>query len=320
MTLLTDKILYPLSSEAYFRKARVFFREGKAEQAIDCLSTAYELSDDLKINIFYSFVLAHNEQYEKALEIMNEEKAFYQNTEAHAVLYTKVLVEMEKFIEAEYIIQKYLRESPVKENATWKMLEQELDKAREKINLEESKRKEKIRYSLGTLKEYSHQKQIRTIHDAELLDLADLQEVAPSILISSDIGGIIKGGLLELLIEKKDPETYSFLWFNQMKEVSPTKLPKLNEVSLVQELSELLEEKLMKHPTMNFRIQFELMHDLLLLYPYIEETITDIDFWLDAYISELDYFEHVKIQRIASTEEEKKMMEWIKHLNLIAQR
>lgn len=317
---MSEKINFPLDSAAYLRKGRQFFNEGKNKEAFDFIEKAYELDNDIEINFYYAFMLSQFERYEEALEVMIQEKSIYVNSEKYATFYAKMLIKTKRFIEAEYIIQKYKYDSVIIYERTWENLERELMEEREKANLEESARRERIKKELRELDQYSNMVQARKAKEAEILDLSELQEVASIILVSNDISGTVQRYFLELLIRKGDQNTYSFQWFNQMKEVCPAVLPKFSDIKLIDKIFETMEKKLSKYPDLETRVRIEIMHDLLLLYPYIEETITDVDFWVDAYISTLDYFNYMKIKPMIITEEQQKMREWIDYLNLIAQR
>lgn len=320
MIYLADKIIFPLDSAAYLRKSRKYLKEGKDEEALHSIEKAYELNKDIQINLYYVLMLSQLERYEEALDIMSKEKHFYTNNESHALFYTKVLIKVQRFIEAEYIIQKYKNDPATIHERAWNYSEQDLIEEREKTNIELSVRRENIKRSLRELEQYSHMVQVRKAKDAQILDLPELQEVAPVILISSAISETVQRSFLELLIQKDDQNIYSFQWFNQIKKVCPAELPKFSEIELVDEISKMIEEKLVKYPDLEIRVKIEMMHDLLLLYPFIDETITDVDFWVDAYINTLDFFNYVKIKPMIITEEQQEMMKWIDYLNTIAQR
>lgn len=320
MICLGNTIKFPLDSAAYLRKGRLLFKEGKNEEALILIEKAYELNKEIEINVFYAFMLSRFERYEEALEIMDQEKSMYLNSESHASLYTEMLVNTQRFIEAEYIIQKYKQDPTKIDEHTWENLEQALVEERKLANLKADARRKEIKKSLRELEQHSHMVQVRKIKEAEVLDLSELQEVAPIILISADISGTVQRYFIELLIQKGDKNVYSFMWFNQIKEVCPVELTKFSDIELVYEITEVIEEKLVKYPDLEMRVKIEITHDLLLLYPYIEETIKDVDFWVDAYISELDFFDYVKIKRMVVTKEQQDMMKWINYLNIIAQR
>lgn len=312
--------MFPLNSAAYLRKARLFLKEDKNKEALDSIEKAYELDKDIQINVFYAFMLSRFERYEEALEIMNREKSIYLNNENQAAFYVEMLIKTRNFIEAEYLIQKYQHNSTGIHEQIWEKLEQVLKQERERATLEASIRREEIKRTLRELGQYSYMVQVSKVREAEILDLSELQEVAQIILVSTEISGTVQRYFLELLSNKGDQNVYSFQWFNQIKKVCPMELPKFAEIELVNEITEIMEEKLAKYPDLEMRVKIEVMHDLLLLYPYIEETIKDVDFWVDTYINELDFFDYIKTKRQVVTKEEQDMMKWINYLNTIAQR
>lgn len=317
---MSKRIEFPLDSSDYLRKARLLLQEGKSENALALMEKAYTSDDDVQINIFYALMLVRFEMYEEALDVMNQEKSLYMNNEKYASFYAETLIMTQKFIEAEYIIQKYTQDQAIVDPQAWANLGQKLVEERERIDLEVRIQRNEIKKSLRELEQYSHLVQLNKIKQAEKLDLSDLQKVAPIILVSPNISGIVQRYLLELLIQEGDQQTYSFMWFNQLKKVCPAELPRFDDIEIVHEILKMIEEKLAKYPDLAIRVQIELTNDLLLLYPYIEETIKDIDFWVNAYISALDFFGYMDIEQPAITTEQQEMMQWIDYLNTIAQR
>lgn len=265
-------------------------------------------------------MLSHFERYEEALEVINEEKELYINSEKNAIFYVKVLIKVQSFIEAEYIIQKFKLAKATEDKQAWMNLAQNLSKEREKASFKAKLRRDETKKALRELEQYSHMVQVKKIRDAEILDLSELQEVAPLILISTNISGTVQRYFLELLIQKGDQNIYSFMWFNQIKKLRPSELSKFDDVEVIHEISEEIEHKLAKYPDLETRVKIEIMHDLLLLYPYIEETVKDVTFWVEAYISQLDFFNYMEIEQISTNQEQQDMLKWIDYLNAIAQR
>lgn len=320
MSCLAEKIVFPLDNEACLRKARIFFEEDNEDEAVKYIDKAYTLDNNIETNIFYAAVLAHYQRYPEALEIMQLEKEFYMNNEKFATIYTDVLINNQKFLEAEYVIQKYKRDFSSGDPLVWEKFEQTLIQAIETFNFDVSERRDGVIKALGELGRYPSLTQVRKIRDAEMLELSDLQELASYILINSEVDESVRRSFLELLIEKGDKNTYLFLWFDQIKKVCPANVEKFNDVKLVYQLNDLAETKLAKYPDLLVRVKMEMLHDLLLLYPFIEEVISDLNFWLDAYINKLDNFNYFKIEQMAVTEEQKKMMKWIHRQNFVLQR
>lgn len=162
--------------------------------------------------------------------------------------------------------------------------------------------------------------QTKIVEEAMVLELADLQKLAPVILSNHQLNENARRGFLELLIQHNDENTYSFLWLNKIRTVRPIDLLAFSEIKTVEDLLNLLEDKLSKYPDLYHWVEAEMLHDLLILYPYVDEIVTDIDFWIDLYIMELDLFHYIKEERSAVTKEEVKMKKMVEYLNIIAQR
>ncbi|HIZ71625.1 MAG TPA: hypothetical protein H9808_07690, partial [Candidatus Atopostipes pullistercoris] len=61
-------------------------------------------------------------------------------------------------------------------------------------------------------------------------------------------------------------------------------------------------------------------NDFLMLYPFVEETITDTSYWVDLYIA---YFKHLNSSDLddsPTNPEQERLQQWFQQLNQIAQR
>lgn len=315
-----DRIEFPLNGKIYFKKGTEAFQQGKEEEAIKYLDKSFEYTRNEEVNLYYAFVLSVYRRHEDALEVMNRTRNFYINSETHASFYAEILIKNNKFLEAEYIIQKYKLNPATVHGESWEKLEQELNDDRELYNLEEEARKKEVIRSLRELEKYPISLQYKKVGNAEALDLLDLQELAETILVNYQLNEKIRRAYLEILIRHKDEKTYSFLWFDQIKTVRPSELLMFGELPIIHETKDLLDEKLDKFPDLYFSVEVEIMNDLLLVYPYIDETIKDLDFWIDLYINKLDFFNYIKTSRIAVTKEQLEMKEMVNFLHIISQR
>lgn len=317
---MSKKIEFPLNGEAYFKKGMVAFKQGKEKAALDYFNKANNLTDNSEVNFYYAFILSTYEKFDKSLKIMNQIKDFYINSERYSPFYTEMLIKNNNFLEAEYVIQKFKDNLNSMQAELWEDLEEELDEKRRAYNLEEETQKRELIKNLRNLPSYSSIIQSKKVQAAGILPLTDLQELAPIILANYQIDPKARRAFLELLIQQKDDNYYSFLWFDQIRKVCPLELPVFSEIQIVHHLKLLLEEKLSKLPNLYYLIESEIIHDLLLLYPYIDEVIKDIDFWIDLYIIKLDFYNHSKTSRMAVTEEELSMKKMIEYLHIISQR
>ena len=315
-----NRIEFPLNGKIYFKKGVEAFELGQQTKAINYLGKAFDSTGNNEVNLYYAFVLSVYQKYEEALAVMREKKEFYMASENHASFYAEILIKNNLFLEAEYIIQKYQFDPATEHNKSWIRLEKELENIRKQYNLELEADKAKLKQSLRELNNYAPIIQAKKVEEAQALTLAELQELAPLILTNYQVDGKARRAYLELLIQNEDKKHYSFLWFDDIRTLCPNELKPFGEWKGIKKIQELLEKKLAKRPELYYWIEAEIIHDLLLLYPYIDEVISDIHFWTDLYIQDLDVFDRNEINRVALTKEEKKMKEMVTYFHQLSQR
>lgn len=315
-----DKIEFPFNNEMYLKQAAFFIEKDDYEQALKYVEKVYETDQSYPINEFLTLILFTLEQYEQALDIANEFKDLYLENEHQALMYTMLLIKNHKFLEAEVIIQNHRTESFLFLNQEWENVERELNLERELVNFEIEMKRKEIKNKLSQISNYSLMEQTKIIEDARLLTLDDLQEVAVQIFNNPFIAGNISRAFLEVLIEMGDENYYTFSWFNQTKKICPKHLSLFNQLPIIQEMDDILEVKLQKNPSLFEVIKAEIINDLLLLYPFVEETITDYDYWVSLYIAQFDDSDQNQSKLTPSSLEKEKLTQWIQKLNQIAQR
>lgn len=315
-----DKIEFPFNDQMYFEQAVEYIERNDFEAALACIKKVYENDKGTAVNHLYTLILYTLERYDEALDIANEQKNFYVAQEKHATLYTMLLIKNQLFLEAEVLIQDHLTESPSFYSSEWESLERELELERELVNFEMEMEKQATKKELAELDSYSPNKQTEIIQKARTLELEDLQERAAFIFSSPSLSGIAQRAFLELLVEKQDTDQYLFPWFNQQKEVVPREIERFDQVTIIQNLDDILSRKLHKYPSLFEVVKVEMMNDLLLLYPFIEEVVTDIDYWVESYIEYFDFSEQLQLETTPQTNEHLEMEKWLSHLHQVARR
>lgn len=320
MKAVGDKIEFPFNNEMYLKQAAACIEKNDYEQARQYVEKAYETDKSYQINHFFTFILFTLERYEQALEVANEFKDLYLENEQHILMYTMLLIKNHQFLEAEVIIQNHRTEAFLFLDQEWENLERELSLERELVNFEIEMKRKATKNKLSQISNYSLIEQTKIIEDARLLTLDDLQEVAVQVFNNPFVAGHIQRGFLEVLIEMGDENYYTFSWFNQMKKICPNRLSLFNQLPIVQEMDDILEDKLQKNPSLFEVIKAEIINDLLLLYPFVEETITDRDYWIDLYIAQFDDSNQNPYKLTPSNPEQEELTQWMQQLNQIAQR
>jgi len=320
VSILGEKIEFPFNNEMYLKKATICIEKNDYEQALIYIEKVYETDKDFSINYFYTFVLFTLEKYEQALKIANDYKDSYLKSEHHILLYTMLLIKSHQFLEAEVIIQQHQTETSLFYEQEWVNIEQELNSERERLKLEIEMKRNATKNKLSQISSYSLIEQIQVIEEARSLPLEDLQEVAVQIFSNPFVAGQIQRGFLERLIELNDENYYEFSWFNQIKKVCPNDLKTFNELPILQEIDSTLEDKLQKNPSLFQVTKTEIINDLLMLYPFVEETITDISYWLDLYIAYFSELTSFDLEKAPLDSEQESLRKWFDQLNQIAQR
>ena len=320
MIEMGDKIEFPFNDRMYFERAVEYIEKNNFEEALECIEKVYVNDKGTAVNHLYTLILYTLERYDEALEIANEQKDFYISQEKHATLYTMLLIKNQLFLEAEVLIQEHITELHSFYYSEWQSLERELNLERELVNFEIEMKKQATKKELIELDTYSPSKQTEIIQKARDLELQDLQQRASSVFTSPYISGMTQRAFLELLVEKQDPNKYLFPWFNQQKEVIPKEIHSFDQVEIVKKIDDLLSRKLHKYPSLFDVVKMEMVNDLLLLYPFIEDVVTDMDYWVDCYIEHFDFSDQLKIDTTTQIDEQIEMKSWINRLHQVAGR
>ncbi len=315
-----DRIDFPHNNQVYFEKATNHIAEQEFEQALHYLEKIYETEQETNVNHLYTLVLYRLGRAEEALEIAQDKKEYYMQEESRAVFYTSLLIKNHLFLEAEVLIQNYLSDPTSPHYMEWKNVDQELMSERESVQRQvEIQRKETIK-DLQQLTSYSALEQTEIVQKARILTLQELQEAASVLLIRPDLPPITQKAFLELLIEKEDPNEYTFHWLDGPRKIVPKQLKSFDQLSILKQVLNLLEQKLEKNPSYIEAIYTEILSDLLLLYPFVEEVITDADYWVDRYLGAFDLSTSWEETEEHLTSQEEDMNKWLDYLNQIAQR
>lgn len=320
MNNMGEKIEFPLNSKFYFEQAMEELMDENFEQAIEYFKKVYENDKSLEVNRLYSAALFTSERVDKALEIANDLKDTYISNEEMSVFYAMLLIKNHLFLEAEVLIQNYLS-SPISPFYNeWETIEKELEKEREIVRLELEKKIVECINELNGIQTYPLEKQSEIIENAHIVDLTDLKKVAKRIFIDPQIPSTTQKGLLELLIKKEDSQSYDFIWLDGLRKITPQELDIFEEVEVMEQLLVILESKLEKNPSMMESIWTEMINDLLVLYPFADEIITNEEFWVELYLQAFDLKGKNQYVKENLTKDEREMVKWQDYLNQLAQR
>ncbi len=312
-----DKIDFPLNNDVYLTRAIKHIERGEYGPALDYIEKIYETDKSHYINRLYTLALFSLERYALAYEIAMEHKELYLEDENQIFMFIMLLIKNQQFIEAEAIIQQKRLDSFSNFQQEWENVERELNLERELVNFEIDMKKRNTKKKLANLSQFSMNEQSQIIQDARLLSLETLQEFAQQIFADPFVAGHIQRAFLELLVELGDKNNYTFSWFNQSKELSPIECTVFSQSIVLKKVNENLEKKLDKYPSMIEGIRMEMINDLLMLYPFEKEVVTDSDYWIQAYMSV--YIDSLELPEPIN-EQQEDMNDWIEKLNMISKR
>src|SRR5699024_9871949 len=318
--LVGDKIDFPFNNQMYLAQATACIEKNDFEQALIYIEKIYATEKTYAINYFYASILFSLERYEEALEIADEYKESYLKSDEYILIYTLLLIKNHQFLEAEAIIQKKKNDPLLFHEQEWQNIQQELQHERKSFQIDLDLKKKEIKNKILQMDHFSLMEQVQIIEPSQILELEVLQEVADQLPNHPYIPGQIQRGFLEVLIEKGDEQQYPFSWFNQMKKVCPKDLNTFNDLPVLQEIDWLLEEKLQKDPSLFQMIRTEIINDFFMLYPFVEETITDTSYWVDLYIAYFKDLNSSDLDNSPTNPEQERLQQWFQQLNQIAQR
>lgn len=315
-----DTIEFPHNQRMYFEEARRALESNQMEQALEAIKNVYDNDNGPEVIHLYSTILSLMEEDEAALDIANEQRDFFLNQEDYTISYVLLLIKNQLYLEAETIILENLENPQSIFALQWQQVNEELIKHRaETIQLQEQKNQE-VKQALMNLETYQPIKQHKIIEGARDLPLVDLQEVSSKVFMNPFINGMLQRSLLEVLIMKQDDKEYSFNWLNQQRTVMPIKLTEFEQDPSLKKILLELEQRTEKQPDLKEPIFTELINDLLILYPFIGEVVTDIPYFVNYYISMYDPNQLIARNAHPESEEQRILHKWIEQLNELSGR
>lgn len=315
-----ETIEFPHNQRMYFKEAKRALEANQLEQALEAIKNVYDKDKGPEVIHLYSTILSLMEDDETALDIANEQRAFFLKQEDYTISYVLLLIKNKHYLEAETIIIENLENTQSILALQWQQANEELIRHRaESIRLQEQKN-QGVKQALMRLETYQPVKQHEIIEGSRELPLLDLQEVAPKIFMSPFINGMLQRSLLEILIIKRDDEEYLFTWLNQQRTVKPIELTEFEQDTELNRILLELNQRTEKQPDLKEPIYTELISDLLVLYPFIGEIVTDIPYFVNYYISMFDPNQLIARNSHPENEEQRTLLKWIEHLNQLSGR
>lgn len=316
---MSKKFNFPHNNKVYIKNIISNIQNNKLDEALNLTREAYKKEKNFDNNYLYMYILSKMNKYREAYDIACDFEEDYLKNDITKQAYILLLIKTHHFIKAEYLILK-IEESVDTSKNEYHDLKEKLEDEKLKVERVLQKRKHDIKLKLLQIADYSEIVQQDIVRKSHVLELDTLQKSANYIFMNPNLSQRIKKSYLEILIIKKDPNKYEFEWFNKSIEIYPIKLKTFDKLLNEINFDNLLSMKLEKAPSLFEVIRYEMINDMLLLYPFVEETITNFNFWIDQYIKYFDS-SYVTTDEVSIDPQEKEDMEkWINKMHLLSQR
>lgn len=309
-----ERIDFPKNYELYLRKAVHKFQEGDMIEACAFFEEAYAIKQESSINAMYVSALFQLERYREAEEIAEDKLELYESDDSLYSLYTTILIKNHAFEEAEHIIQRklsQLNQAPNKE--VWHTAKYVLEYEQNKYKQNEKKRNQELLKEILAMGDKTFEHQAALIKQMQEMSCDWYTLGARSVLRNPFVNEIVKTTVLEHLIKQEVKEEFELYWFDQQRFIVPVNQSSLEENKRFKEVVHLLKEKFEDdNPSMYQALLQEVNLHFLMLYPYVEEVITDASKWLGVCFNQYDaYF----LNLVEDDPDTQKMQVWIHRLN-----
>lgn len=270
-----DQIEFPKNYGTYMHHAMSALQIGNYEKAIDYLKKAYAIKEENSLNVLLVSALFHNGQVKEAMNLAEDKKSFYVSNEKRVLVYVELLIHNDRFLLAQKHIDDKLKEVSGKYRDNWKTLQNTLEQKKEEAERERKVLEEQRTKQLFSLASVLPEEQFAIIQEAHSMKTENLKKAAPSVFQNPYVHPIARSGFLSLLISRKVDWEYTYTWFDQTKNINPSKMIVFEDNPIIHELLNQTNEMYIQNPSLNELVKNELNMILLLLYPFIEEVIDE---------------------------------------------
>lgn len=307
-----ERVDFPKNYEIYVKKAVRKMQEGNTKEACRWFEEAYKIRQETSLNAMYTAALYEIGKFEEAKEIADDKKEAYESHDYLSSLYIQILTKTHRFLEAEHLIQKKRNQSDDTLKEQWEMLDVSLDQERIRFEKQQKLQDQKLMKEVASLENQSFAHQTAVLKKMQDFSKSSYSAAAKEILSNPSINEIVKTTILEELIQKNDKDRFELSWFDKKRSIVPSELRSLEEHLAVKTIRKELDEKISQQDPILFQtMEQETNLQFLLIFPYIEEVITDPESWLKLC---LDQYEGRDISQ-QEDPKMKKMSCWLERIN-----
>lgn len=285
---------------------------GQWHAAEKLFRSAYQLRQTAESNYLYFTVLSELGRFQEAVQLCEDWMAYYTEDDILYSMYLEVVIKSGQFLKAESLLLDKIKTSTGElAREKWQKQLDDLNQFRQEVIYEKEKQDKILEKRLYSLFEYTPLEQLEILKEVNSLSQKTLKKAYYSLLVNPFVSQLAKTFCLLALLEQGETATADLMWFEEDKKIDLSQLEFFEKHPIVQELQQMLEEKLYKDPLEMRMIYQELSFHLMQIYPFIEEVIHDSHFWLKLYI---DRYTHHSEENIYKNKEEIKMYEWFERL------
>nr|WP_278842433.1 hypothetical protein [Melissococcus plutonius] len=288
---MDNKISFPKNYERYIELGQAAMDAKNTEAALDYFLKAYAIHQDFSLNFLIVSMYLGSEQPKTALTIASELKKDYLSSVDSLEFYIQLLIQNHQFIEAHILINDQLLLKKTKNIKPFIALKKQVCQTELLYQQFETSKITELEQNLKILQTYSYFEQLTIIKQAVQLPKERFIKIGKEILLNSDVHYLVCSWLLNEFEKLNLTEKICFLWIDQKTyQVIPANIGDPMDSEICQRVLLYLEKELINdHPILLLELKEEIQLHFVLLYPLIDQIITDPKLWTISYISFYDH-------------------------------
>jgi len=256
-------------------------------EAIDYFEQAYAIKQAFALNFLLASTYLEMGENKKALDIASEAKEEYISCLDYMELYTQILIQNNKFIDAHRIINNRILLKVKGEMNHLVSMKKKVRKIELMYQQFEMQKINEIKAELKELRKHNYYEQLALVKKAVHLPQDDFVMIGKEILMDQDVHTLVRSWVLEEFANLRLKEEVSFIWRDQKTyKVIPVDIGGPLDSAAYQRIYLFLEKELMNEdPILLLDLSEELRLHFALLYPLADEIINDPHLWALSYIA-----------------------------------
>lgn len=288
LNLDDNRIIFPQSEEQIMKQALKAREHKQLDEAIDLVRAAYQTKPTRRITLLYFDLLFEKQKMEEAYVLAEKHEEWFLSDNLYCTKYIETLIKAKQFIKAEALINRLVKKTKqsVISDECISYLQEDLEIARKDYNDCRKKKEIRIIQALSTLYTLSPPQQRELVHESRGYTSSAIQLAYQQALINQQTDELAKTLILDEMLKQGRQGEIVLDWFGEKRSLSLQQLEGFDDKPIVRRLMEKAEKDFSDNPSLAQLIQGELIIHLSMLYPFIEEVVTDEDDWLLLYLQQ----------------------------------